>query len=219
MSLSRRNIIALPFATAASSAAPNTLKPDISGYTTHSGQKLDGKIWHVIPENHLWAVYLGFLTCPLQCPRDQNRLKTAIKLLPPELQSRLHTMFISVDKRNTPEEMKQFVDNGNQPIFNPKTGTQIGPQINRRLVFPKGSIGLTASDGGTIQKTVKSFAAIAEKSNNPQRDGDIAHTGHIYLINNKGQVVMIINPSQSPEQIAQELKNLFTQDFRRILTP
>ena len=70
--------------------------------------------WHMKDQRgNVVLVSFGFTRCPNICPTTLANLAAIYRLLPPEAQARVKVIFISLDERDSPGALKNYV-----PFFN-----------------------------------------------------------------------------------------------------
>ena len=94
----------------------------------------------------------GFTRCPNICPTTLGNLAAVYRKLPPAAQERTNVVFISVDERDTPASMKEYV-----PFFNDRfIGLTGAPAA--RCIFEPSENGPLMKSSSTPVGTMLNFA-------------------------------------------------------------
>lgn len=128
------------------------------------------------------AIFFGYTHCPDMCPTTLAKLGAAVRLLGDDAAS-VQVLFITVDpKRDTPQVLSQYV-----PAFYPTF------------------LGLYA-DANTTARTAKEFKVYFH-AQAPNEHGfySVDHSGQILVFDPEGRLRLMMNPSVSPESMAQDL--------------
>lgn len=137
-------------------------------------------------EGRFLAVYFGFLQCPDICPTTLMDLKVALDRVDAHVADRIDVVFVTVDpERDTNDELDAYL-----PFF-----------FSRFHAL--------RSDGPALQQTLDAFLASAEV----QRDVagnvvDVAHTAVLYLVDERGEVVVEWPFGTRAQMIADDLSYL-----------
>jgi len=135
-------------------------------------------------------LYFGYTSCPDICPTSLGALSAALKQLSPEELARVQPIFISVDpERDTPEKMVDYVH-----YFHPKMIGVTGslPELRR----------LAERYGAYFRK-----AGVEDSSLGYAVD----HSSVIYVVDENGVLVDMIQHSGSPKTILQRLRRALAQ--------
>ncbi len=132
----------------------------------------------------------GFTRCPNICPTTLGNMASVYRKLPPAAQERTKVAFVSVDERDSPETLKEYV-----PFFNERF---IG------LTGPAADIGATARAYGAF---FRKAPAVGEDKD----DYMIDHSTYTYLIDPDGNLRILYRFDQLPETGA------IADDVQRIL--
>ncbi|MEI6492407.1 MAG: SCO family protein [Verrucomicrobiota bacterium] len=132
----------------------------------------------------------GFTRCPNICPTTLGNLAAVYRKLPPAAQERTKVVFISVDERDTPASMKEYV-----PFFNDRF------------------IGLTGApaDIGTTARAYGAFFRKADAVGSDKDDYMIDHSTYAHLIDPEGNLRVLYRFEQLPET------EKITDDVLRVL--
>ena len=133
----------------------------------------------------LVLIYFGYTSCPDICPTSLGALSAALKQLAPEEMARVQPIFISVDpERDTPEKMVEYVH-----YFHPKM------------------IGLTGSPD-RLREIADRYGAYFRKAEVEDSSLGYAvdHSSVIYLVNEEGVLVDMIQHSGSPKTILEHIR-------------
>jgi protein SCO1/2 len=128
------------------------------------------------------------MSCPDICPTALWGLTEAVKLLTPEQQDQMQTLFVSVEnKRDTPEALGIFVK-GFHPDY----------------------LGLTDSDQENLDKVARQYSVIYEEValKDSAMGYVIDHSSVIYLIDREGLLQYRIPHGEQPRIIADSLLKL-----------
>ena len=128
-------------------------------------------------------LFFGYTHCPDACPTTMSKVARAYREAGPDAK-RIPSLFVSVDPRDTPPGLEQYLG-----YF--------------RAVPAKGLTGSKAQ----IDAVVKQFGARYEIRDSGSAAGPIVdHTIRLYLLDRDGDVVRIFDPSADPEEIAKAMK-------------
>jgi protein SCO1/2 len=130
-------------------------------------------------------VYFGFIYCPDVCPTSLARNAAALDLLG-ERREKVVPILISVDPgRDTPEKLKAYV-----AAFDPRL------------------IGLTGTEQ-QVKAAAHAYKVFFTRSPQPEGGPDaylVDHSTFTYLMGPDGRFLRFYRHSQSPDEIAQDLK-------------
>lgn len=146
-------------------------------------------------------IYFGFINCPDICPLAMKTVKEALEIGKKDNLPDIETLFISVDPRDTIEQLKEFKE---------------------REYHPKDMVCLTGSLSNLLETTKKyrvytNMVSIAKKVEEQKKNGNVHgtellvdHSDFVYLINPKGEFLNVLNPrnlgaENMEEKIAQEI--------------
>ncbi len=130
-------------------------------------------------------IYFGYTSCPDICPTSLGALSAALKRLSPQEIERIQPIFISVDpERDTPQKMVEYVH-----YFHPKM------------------IGLTGSLE-QLKEIAGRYGAYFRKA---EVEGStlgyaVDHSSVIYIVNEQGVLVDMIQHSGSPKVILEHIR-------------
>jgi len=132
----------------------------------------------------------GFTRCPNICPTTLGNLAAVYRKLPPAVQEKTKVLFISVDERDTPEALKEYV-----PFFNDRF------------------LGLTGApaDVGTTARAYGAFFRKAPAVGENKEDYMIDHSTYTYLIDPDGNLRILYRFDQMPEA------DRIVEDIERVL--
>jgi protein SCO1 len=120
----------------------------------------------------------GFTRCPNICPTTLGNLAAVYRKLPPAAQERTKVVFISVDERDTPATLKEYV-----PFFNDRfTGLTGAP-----------------ADVGTTARAYGAFFRKAGAVGSDKDDYMIDHSTYTHLIDPEGNLRVLYRFEQLPE--------------------
>lgn len=130
-------------------------------------------------------LFFGYTHCPDACPMMMAKVARAYRAAGPEAKD-IPTLFVSVDPRDTPSVLKQYL-----AYFGAVPAT-----------------GLTGSKE-QIDKVVKDFGARYEIRDTGSAAGPtVDHTIRLYLLDRDGDVVQLFDPDTQPDEIAKAMKRL-----------
>ncbi len=131
----------------------------------------------------------GFTRCPNICPTTLGNLAATYRKLPPGAQERTKVVFVSVDERDTPSSLKEYV-----PFFN------------------EHFIGLTGppADIGTTARAYGAFFRKADPVGDDKSDYMIDHSTYVHLIDPEGNLRILYRFEQLPEteKIADDVQGI-----------
>ena len=130
-------------------------------------------------------LFFGYTHCPDACPTMMSRVARAYRTAGPQTQD-IPTLFVSVDPRDTPAVLKQYL-------------SYFG------AVPAKGLTGSKAQ----IDAVVKQFAATYQIRDTGSAAGPLVdHTVRLYLLDRDGDVVRLFDPSTDVAEIAKAMRSI-----------
>lgn len=130
-------------------------------------------------------LFFGYTHCPDACPTMMSLLARAYRKAGADARG-IPTLFVSLDPRDTPPVLKQYL-------------AYFG------AVPAKGLTGSKAQ----IDAVVKQFGARYEIRDTGSAAGPLVdHTIRLYLLDRDGDVVQLFAPGAKPEEIAKAMKSL-----------
>jgi protein SCO1/2 len=115
-------------------------------------------------------LFFGFTNCPDVCPAMLQMMADVLQKLPPEIQSKINMIFVSVDPaRDDTRTLKAYVD-GFDPRFVGWTGTK--EQVDE-----------------VTKKYLAYYAARTPQNAEKPDEYQVDHSAFLYLINPQGQYV------------------------------
>lgn len=168
---------------AACSRAPQEKLLDIRDFTLVDD---DGRVFHSASLRGKPALlFFGYTHCPDACPTMMSRVARAYRKAGAGAHD-IPTLFVSVDPRDTPAVLKQYLS-----YF--------------RAVPAKGLTGSKAQ----IDAVVKQFGATYQIRDGGSAAGPLVdHTVRLYLLDREGDVVKLFDPSTKVEEIAEAMKEI-----------
>ena len=128
-------------------------------------------------------LFFGYTHCPDACPTMMSKVARAYREAGPSARN-IPTLFVSVDPRDTPPVLKQYLG-----YF--------------RAVPAKGLTGSKAQ----IDAVVKQFGARYEIRDSGSAAGPVVdHTIRLYLLDRDGDVIRLFEPDADPKDIAEAMK-------------
>ncbi|MDX1676339.1 SCO family protein [Arsukibacterium sp.] len=143
-----------------------------------------------------WTLaFVGYTFCPDICPLTLAKLAGVRDELAAQVDQPLQIWFISVDpQRDTPGQLKQYVDYFKQPAL---TGLTAGHD----QLFP----------------FVRELGLMYAMSSTTEQDYLVDHSASVVLINPKGQVAAIFKPDMQPGEVPLVNREQLLNDFPRVL--
>lgn len=129
-------------------------------------------------------IYFGYTFCPDVCPTSLSLAVSALEKLPPQVESKITPLFITVDpSRDTPAVMKDYVT-----AFHPRM------------------VGLTGSEA-QVKAAISAYRVYASraKSDDPSAY-TMDHSSILYLVGPDGKFVTHFSHGVAADDIAQVLK-------------
>jgi|SRR5687767_12542890 len=154
---------------------------DIRPFTLvdHDGRVFRSESLHGKPA----LLFFGYTHCPDACPTMMSRVARAYRLAGVKAQD-IPTLFVSVDPRDTPPVLEQYLS-----YF--------------AAVPAKGLTGSKAQ----VDAVVKQFAATYQIRETGSAAGPLVdHTVRLYLLDREGDVVRLFDPSTDVAEIARALR-------------
>ena len=128
-------------------------------------------------------LFFGYTHCPDACPTMMALVARSYRLAGSDARS-IPTLFVSVDPRDTPAVLREYVSYFKAIPARGLTGTK--PQID---------------------KVVAQFGARYEIHDSGSAGGpSIDHTVRLYLIDKNGNVAALFDPTSTPEEIAKAMR-------------
>lgn len=129
-------------------------------------------------------LFFGYTHCPDACPTMMSRVARAYRIAGAKAQD-IPTLFVSVDPRDTPPVLKEYLS-----YF--------------AAVPAKGLTGSKAQ----IDAVVKQFAATYQIRDTGSAAGPLVdHTVRLYLLDREGDVVKLFDPSTDVKEIAEAMRS------------
>ncbi|MFZ4761562.1 MAG: SCO family protein [Alphaproteobacteria bacterium] len=176
---------------ATSHEAANNLLPTAISFNLidHHGQAVTEKNWH----GKYLLVYFGFTSCPDICPTELNNIGVALEKMTESSADQLQVLFVSVDHaRDTPTQMAEFLKAFNTSIVG-LTGNQ------------------EAIDSLASQLKVYHQLLASNSKNASDNHYEVSHSGFIYLVDTKLNVIKVFSSGTAAEEIAHTIDLAITQ--------
>jgi len=142
------------------------------------------------PAGGLRLLFLGFTSCPYECPTTLSNLKRAVQRLPEQDRDRVAVGLVSVDlARDTAPRLAEFVQ-GVLPGDDP-TG-----------------VGLLAADDASLRQVTGALGGSYSATPNADGTPNITHTNEVYAVDDQGDVVRQWPFDAPPDAVAGELAQL-----------
>lgn len=163
--------------------------PDVSDPSVRGGGIVeDEQLVMRAREGRLLVTYFGFLNCPDVCPTTLADLRSALSQLDAADRERVDVVFVTVDPdRDGPAELAAYLQH-----FTPRYHA------------------LRAA-GGQLDAALEAFLASATVTTDADGSIEVAHTGVLYAVDARGQVVVEWPFGTSAPAIAQDLSLLLTR--------
>jgi protein SCO1/2 len=149
--------------------------------TDHDGRAFTQASMH----GHPSLLFFGYTHCPDACPTMMSKVSRAYRLAGADARA-IPTYFVSVDPRDTPAVLKQYLAYFGAVPARGLTGTK--PQID---------------------SVVKQFGAVYQIRDTGSAAGPMVdHTVRLYLLDREGDVVKLFDPATEPKEIADALREI-----------
>lgn len=130
-------------------------------------------------------LFFGYTHCPDACPMTMAKVARAYRMAGPDAQN-IPTLFVSVDPRDTPAVLKQYLSYFAKVPARGLTGSK--PQIDA---------------------VVKQFGATYEIRDSGSAAGPLVdHTIRLFLLDRDGDVVQTFDPQTDADVIAKAMKSV-----------
>ncbi len=179
----RISALALVLLIACSQPAKQEKLVDVGQWTLidHDGRAVRSEHFRGKPA----LLFFGYTHCPDACPTMMSRVARAYRAAGPRADE-IPTLFVSVDPRDTPPVLEQYLS-----YF--------------RAVPAKGLTGSKAQ----IDAVVKEFGATYAIRESVSAAGPLVdHTVRLYLLDRDGDVVRLFEPSTEVDEIAKAMKEV-----------
>ncbi len=134
---------------------------------------------------HWTFVFVGYTSCPDVCPATLSTLSQAVRNLPPEVPTP-EVLLVSADpQRDTPERLAEYLG-----------------------FFGEHFHGLTG-DVDTLRKLARSVNAVFVHGDDGNGNIQVDHSGHLTLLNPKGQMAAVIQPPHDPEELIKAYREIY----------
>lgn len=128
-------------------------------------------------------LFFGYTHCPDACPTMMSRVAGAYRAAGPDAAA-IPTLFVSVDPRDTPAVLKNYMSYFRAVPARGLTGTK-----------------------DQIDAVVKQFGAHYQIRDTGSAAGPMVdHSVRLYLIDKEGDVIALFEPSDDPAEIAKAMK-------------
>lgn len=146
----------------------------------------DGRVFRSESLNGQPALlFFGYTHCPDACPMMMSKVARSYRAAGADA-SRIPTLFVSVDPRDNPKVLKEYL-------------AYFGAVPAR---------GLTGSKA-QIDRVVKQFGAQYQIRDTGSAAGPLVdHTVRLYLLDRDGDVAKLFDPEADPKEIAKAMKEL-----------
>lgn len=134
-------------------------------------------------------IYFGYMNCPDVCPTTLSDVKKALSLMPDDVRSRVTLAMETIDPdRDTAQELTAYVQG-----------------------FVPEAHAMQTTDQELLQSVTKAFGASYSVATNDQGDIEVGHSANLYVVDAKGDVVLIWPFGIKAEQISDDLQILFAR--------
>lgn len=138
---------------------------------------------------NLNLIYFGYMNCPDVCPTTLADIRKALTLMPDDVRSRITLAMETIDPdRDTGEELTAYVQG-----------------------FVPDAHAMQTTDQELLQKVTKAFGASYSVTTNENGDIEVGHSANLYVVDAKGDVVLIWPFGIQAEQISDDLQILFAR--------
>lgn len=165
---------------------PSSILPTAGDFTLQSAS---GPVSLKDYRGKLVLIYFGYTYCPDICPTSLAITAEALNRLTPEEQSKVVSIFISLDpERDTPARLKEYVE-----------------------FFRPGMIGLTGTPD-TLAEVAFRYSVFYARQKNEKTPGAYAidHSADTYIIGTDGQLLNKIAHATPPEQVVEQIRQHLT---------
>lgn len=131
-------------------------------------------------------LFFGYTHCPDACPTMMSRVARAYRMAGPRAAD-IPTLFVSVDPRDTPPKLKEYLS-----YFS--------------AVPAKGLTGSKAQIDAAVKELGATYRINAES--NSAAGPLIDHTIRLYLLDREGDVVRLFEPSTDVKEIAEAMRSI-----------
>lgn len=134
----------------------------------------------------LLLVYFGYTFCPDVCPTTMAFVKRSLATLPPSDRARVQVAMATVDPgRDTAKKLTDYV----------------------RAFVPEG-IALRTDDQARLRAATEAFGADFKVSTGGDGKVEVSHTGELYVVDEKGAVILAWPFGTSMKSIRTDLDRL-----------
>ena len=132
------------------------------------------------------AVYFGFSSCPDVCPTTLADWTVALRRLPPELADQVETVMVTVDPDRDLELLPGYIES-----------------------FVPDGIAAGTDDDARLAAASAPFAVRYEVTTNDDGEIDVAHSGFLYLVDDRGELVVSWPFGVTSLEMATDVAQLF----------
>lgn len=137
----------------------------------------------------LRIVYFGYTSCPDVCPTTMSDVKRALAELPPEDAERVQVTMVTIDPdRDVDDKLGAYVT----------------------TFIPDGQ-GSRITDPATLESTADAFGAQYSVTTTPEGEIDVSHSADLYVVDDKGDIVLQWPFGTSSDDIASDLATLLAE--------
>jgi protein SCO1/2 len=136
----------------------------------------------------LQAVYFGYTNCPDACPTTMSDLAAALRQLPADDSARVDTVMVTIDPSRDLATLPDYV----------------------RSFNPAAQAGGTADDAA-LRKVTDSFGVSYAVTTNSKGQPEVAHTTYLYLVDDKGRLVLTWPFGTKAKDMASDLSVLLAE--------
>ncbi|MFN2359812.1 MAG: SCO family protein [Marinobacter sp.] len=163
---------------------------DISGLMPDLAFELTGTSGDTVTaeetDGEIRMVFFGFTSCPDVCPTTLQKLSSAVKDMPGELQDDTRIVFVSVDpQRDTPERIDSYVD-----------------------FFSERAIGLTGEEKALRELSKRYRTTFGYDDPDAEGNYNVSHSGAVYVFDREGNARLLFRPGMTVEDIRTDLVEL-----------
>lgn len=132
------------------------------------------------------AVYFGFTNCPDVCPTTLADWTVALRRLPPELADQVETVMVTVDPDRDLEVLPGYIQS-----------------------FVADGVAAGTADDAQLAAASAPFAVRYEVTTDDEGEVDVAHSGFLYLVDDRGELVVSWPFGVTSLEMATDVAQLF----------
>jgi protein SCO1/2 len=137
------------------------------------------------------AVYFGYTNCPDVCPTTMADWAVTLRRLPEDLAARVDTVMVTVD---------------------PDRDNELLPGYIESFVVDAEAAGTTDAD--RLAAAAAPFGVTYDVTTNDEGDIEVSHSGFLYLVDDRGRLVVTWPFGTSSTEMAADVEQLFAAQER-----